>query len=150
MPRRLKLTKYNVPNVNYQYLGAYRLRVEATDPLNTGADPHVFMSTCGRRITRTAARTTTSTRSPARPTWPTTPVGAPTTGTPYPFFRLDYVELDFRSVSDANEALEVIVREVNALLLSLAILDKLVPAEEFWVGEPAEAAGSSSSTSTGG
>jgi hypothetical protein len=149
MPRRLKLTKYNVPNVNYQYLGAYRLRVEATDPLNTGADPHVFM------FLRAPDNSDGSTDDyfhavASPPDMADYPVGAPTTGTPYPFFRLDYVELDFRSVSDANEALEVIVREVNALLLSLAILDKLVPAEEFWVGEPAEAAGSSSSTSSQG
>jgi hypothetical protein len=149
MPRRLKLTKFHVPNINYQYVGAYRLRVEATDPLGTGADPNVFVYL--RAPENPDGSTDDYFQAVASPVdMSEYPAAAPTTGTPYPFFRLDYVELDFRAVSDADEALATIIREVDALLHALGKLDRLVPSEEFWVGEPAEAAGSSSSTSTGG
>lgn len=147
--RRLRLTKHEVQFVNYQFLGAARLKVVVTDPDNTGADPFVFLYQ----------------RRPVNPYDQTVsdlwigiasvvemadyPVGEPDPNTPYPFFRSDRIEVDLETIDLLNETWPLIVAEVSNLLVALDRLELLVPTETVDVGAdaPADSASSGSSAS---
>lgn len=135
-------------NVNYQWAGAFRLRVEASDPTGSGADPNVFVY---RRdpvnpYTGEANDTFFAVASPVD--LAEYPVGDPDPDAQFPFFRLDYVELDFRAVSQAREVWELVREGVCNLLAALEKLEQLQAVEEVWVcADPPEDQGSSESGS---
>jgi len=136
MARRLKLDRKEVTNVDYQWTGAFRLRIECSDPSNSGADPNVFVyrRDPANPYDGTANDTFFAVASPVDLS--EYPVGEPNPDAQYPFFRLDYVELDFRATSQANEVWVIVVREVNNLLQALDRLENLQLTEEVWVGAP--------------
>lgn len=143
MARRLLLTRRELTEVNYQQLGAFRLRVEVTDPDNTGADPYVFLFLRGplNPYDQTTQDDFHAVASPVD--MAEYPVGEPNNATPYPFFRLDYVELDFRATKQAQDTWVLIVAEIDNLLRALDRMEDLVVVEEQWVGS--SGTGSSSS-----
>lgn len=147
--RRLRLRRYAVANVNFQRLGAYRLRVVADDPENTGADPNVFLFL--RRppdpVTGQVLDDFHAIASPAD--LAEYPVGEPSPQTTYPFFRYDQVVLDLRGVALADEVWLAVLREVGVLQRALDKLDELVVVDEQMVGEPGgpDAGGASSGSS---
>lgn len=147
MARRLHLKKYTLGNVNYLYLGAYRLKIEARDTEDTGADPNVFLFL--RRpldpVTGLVLDEFHAIASPADMV--EYPESEPSDKTTYPFFRARDLTLDFRAESMADDAWQTIVREVGVLLISLDRMDTLVLAEEVNVGNPATDGGSSASVS---
>lgn len=146
MARRLKLTKLQVVEVNYQYLGAFRLRVEATDPTDSGADPHVFLY-LRRPLNPYDETQDDDFHAVASPgDLAEYPVGEPNGLTTYPFFRLDYVELDFRSTEQAEQVWLLIVAEVNALMQGLDRMETLVPVDEVWVGAAPDTGASDSAS----
>lgn len=131
---RLKITRKQLTQVNYQYLGAFRLRVEVSDADNTGADPHVFLF-LRRPINPYDHSVLDDFLAVASPVdLAEYPVGEPRDGTTYPIFRLDYVELDFRATSQAEETWLLIVQEVDTLLKAMNRMEQLVVVEETWVG----------------
>ena len=146
MARRLKIARSEVTHVNYQSLGAFRLRIDVTDEDNTGADPNVFIFN----------------RLPANPfvTEPIDdfmavasavdmaeyPVGEPHTDTTFPFYRSSSLELDFRATSQVEEVWLLIVADITNLLAALDRLEELTVTQEVWVGET----GGSGSSSSGG
>lgn len=145
--RRLKLTRKAVTQVNYQHLGAYRLRIEVSDPDNTGADPNVFLF-LRRPINPYDQTTLDDFMAIASPVdLAEYPVGEPNELTTYPIFRLDYVELDFRATVQAEQTWVLVVAEVDALLRALDRLDSLEVIEETYVGNTSDV-GNSSSGST--
>lgn len=147
MARRLKLTKSQLTEVNYQYLGAFRLRVTASDPTDSGADPYVFLYNA-RPVNPYDDTVTADFMAIASPgDLAEYPVGEPDANTTYPFFRLDYVELDFRSTEQAERAWLLIVAEVDTLMKALDRMEQLVPTDEVWVGAAPDA-GASESAST--
>jgi hypothetical protein len=146
MARRLKLTKYQVTEVNYQFLGAFRLRVEVTDPTDSGADPYVFVYN-RRPVNPYNQEVTDDFHAVASPgDLAEYPVGEPNGQTAYPFFRLDYVELDFRSTEQAERVWQLIVAEVDVLMKSLDRMETLVPTDETWVGAAPDAGASDSAS----
>lgn len=147
--RRLKLVRKAVTQVNYQFLGAYRLRIEVSDPDNTGADPNVFLF-LRRPINPYNQEVLDDFHAVASPVdLAEYPVGEPNALTTYPFYRIDFIELDFRSTAQANETWTLIVAEVDSLLRALDRLDTLEVVEETFVGADADTGNSASnSTST--
>lgn len=146
--RRLKLTRKQVVHVNYQWLGAFRLRVEVTDPDNTGADPNVFIY-LKRPVNPYDGTVLADWHGIASaPDMTEYPVGEPWDATTLPFFRLDYFEIDLRSTALVEETWALIVAEVDQLLRALDRLEQLVVTAETYVG--AEAEGSSASESSSG
>lgn len=147
MARRLKLVKSEVTNVNFQWLGAYRLRVEASDPSDSGSDPNVFIyqRNLPNPYNGEVVDVWLGIASPVD--MAEYPVGEPDGITAYPFYRLDYVEIDLRSTGLATDAYVLIIQEVNNLLLAQDRLEVLVPTEEVWVGAGAPTGGGSSSSS---
>lgn len=152
MARRLKLTRSELQHVNYQYLGAFRLRVDASDPSDSGADPNVFLYN-RRPVNPYNGSQDDDFMSIAGPAdMAEYPVGEPNGNTTYPFFRLDYFEIDFRATAQAEEAWVIIVTEVDALLKALDRMEQLTPTVEVWVGGQPDSGGSesgSTSASTG-
>lgn len=148
MARRLKLTRSQLTEVNFQYLGAFRLRVEASDPTDSGADPYIFLY--NRRplnpYDQTAADDFMAVASPGD--LAEYPVGEPDGRTTYPIFRLDYVELDFRSTEQAEKVWLLIVAEADTLMKALDRMEQLVPTEEVWVGAAPDAGSSESGSAS--
>ncbi len=130
----LKLLRYELTEANYFYLGAFRLRIEASDDLATGADPNVFLYR----------------RNPPNPYDGTVvdnffavagplemadyPVGEPDATKTYPFFRLPFVEVDLPSTATATDFWNLIIREVDQLLITLDRLESLAPSLSVHVG----------------
>jgi hypothetical protein len=145
--RRLKLTRSNLTQVLYQYLGAYRLRVDVSDPDNTGADPYVFLY-LRRPVNPYNNEVLDDFHAVVSPVdLAEYPVGEPDASTTYPFFRTNFIELDFRATSQALQTWVLIVTEINNLLLSLDRMDQLVVTEETYVGAPPPTRGDSASSS---
>ncbi len=148
MARRLKLTRQQLVEVNYQYLGAFRLRVDVTDPSDSGADTHVFLYNA-RPVNPYDGSQDADFLAVASPgDLAEYPRGEPNAQTTYPFFRLDYVELDFRATSQAEEVWLLIVAEVDQLLRALDRMESLVVTEETWVGSEPDAGSSDSNSSS--
>jgi len=146
MGRQLTLTKSQLTAVNFQYLGAFRLRVEARDANNSGADPHVFLFNM-RPLDPHNNTPTADFLTVASPVdMAEYPIGEPNSNTPYPIFRSDVVELDFRAVEQADEAWTLIVTEVTLLLRILDRMEQLVPVVELTVGTPDDTPNSESSS----
>lgn len=138
MARRLKLTRQQLTHVNYQYLGAFRLRVEVSDPTDSGADPYVFIYN-RRPVNPYTDEADDDFMAVAGPVdLAEYPVGEPRAGTAYPFFRLNYIELDFRATAQAEEVWLLIVQEVDNLLKALDRMEQLEVSEETWVGAALE------------
>lgn len=147
MARRLKVVKYELVHVNYAWLGAYRLRVEIQDSI--GMQPYVFLYRRGLPDLSNgeAIDHFMAVCSPAdMEEWPAL---EPDPDKSYPFFRLDYIELDFRNVDKAKRTYDLILLELSHLVQALDRLDLLVPTEETWIGdEPAAGDSDSESVST--
>lgn len=148
MARRLKLTRSQLTQVNYQYLGAFRLRVEVSDPTDSGADPFVFLYNAAPVNPYDGVQRADFLAVASPVDLSEYPAGEPNDATTYPFFRLNYVEVDFRSTEQAEKAWTLIVLEVDNLLKALDRMEQLEVSEETWVG--AELDGSSESESQSG
>jgi hypothetical protein len=145
MSTQLTLTPSIVENVNYEHLGAYRLRVEVA-PASLDSDPHIFLF-----LQRTLNQYTgellcdfAAVASPADVAY--YPVGGPRLGTAYPYFRLDFLELDFRSTAKAMKAWTLIVADADVLCRALDRLDVMVALPPVHVGTPSPPPPSSDSS----
>lgn len=136
MAHRLRITKKQLTEINFEYLGAFRLRVEVDDPSNSGTDPNVFVY--NRRpmdaFNQGIADVFFAIASPGD--LAEYPIGEPISTTTFPFYRLNYVELDFRATKLAEEVWLTIVQEINTLMQILDRMEQLVPVAEIWVGAP--------------
>jgi hypothetical protein len=132
MARRLLLTRSVTPNVNHHFLGAYRLRVEASNA--EGVEPYVFMY---ERMpinpyTEEILDEFFAVASPVDMSeWP---AGEPDDTLPFPFFRSNVVEVDLRSAGRVDELWELIQEQVSRLLLALDALDTLEVDDTVWIG----------------
>lgn len=131
MARRLKLKKYITPNVNYVTLGAYRVRIEAHEAEDMDSRVFVWRRDPVNPYTSQETNTFFAVASPVD--MEEYPPEDPDPDKAYPFFRRSWVELDFRAVSDGNEAWVRIVELVCQLITSLNLLDNLNLETEVWV-----------------
>lgn len=146
--RRLRLTRSQVVDVNYKALGAYRLRVDVSDPDETGADPNVFLY-LRRPVNPHNSDQDDDCHAVASPAdMAEYPVGGPRDGTAYPFYRLDYFEIDLRSTTQVERVYAAVIAQVSNLVDALNRLDVLTQTDEVWIGATAEPASSSSSSSS--
>lgn len=134
--RRLQLIRSELVNVNYQFLGAARLRIDVSDPENTGADPNIFLYLRGQPdpVTQLAADVWRGMASPVDMV--DYPANEPVTTTPYPFFRLSYIEVDLRTIGLLNQVWDHVVLETGVLLEALDRLEALVPTTTVMLGTP--------------
>lgn len=134
MARRIKLVKSQVQNVNFQYLGAFRLRIEVTEAYEMDRNVFVYRRDSPTPNTTEVKDTFFAVASPVD--MEEYPPGAPDPKHTFPFFRLAFVELDLRAVSLADSVWSTIKSEVCALVNGLDLLERLRPIEEFWCPGP--------------
>lgn len=146
MAYKLKLTRSELQNVDYQYLGAFRLRIDVADRDNSGTDPNVFIYRRDPVNPYSGLANDTFFAVCSPPDMSEFPVGEPDPNKPFPFFRLNYVEVDLRSTTLVERVWAIIVREIDQLLQGLTRMEQLVVVQEVDVG-PLTTTGDSESAS---
>lgn len=146
MGRGVILTRFENENVDHEYLGAFRMRVEASKPCNVEAEVFLWQQDPPNPYTGQVVNTFLAVASAVDMS--VYPVGAPDPRTPFPFFRLSWFEHDYRATSEAEEAWRVILLEVDGLMKALDRLEKLVPKIVAQVGEACPASDSSASSAS--
>lgn len=144
MAMRLKLKRFEATRINYQYVGAVRLRVEASDPSNSGMPAEVFLyhRKPFNPYSQSYDDVCVAVCSPADIS--AYPVGAPDPDAQYPYFRQAHLEFDLRAHSYLLSIWETIVREVGQLIIGLDALEVLSETEEVWVGSTPDSGDSDS------
>lgn len=144
MARRLKLTRSELTHVNYQYLGAFRLRVEVSDPTNSGADPYVFLYNRRPVNPHDSSQVDDFMAVASVADLAEYPVGGPIEATAYPIYRTSVLELDFRSTEQAEAVWLSLITQVDALVRAQDRMDDLEVTQEVWVGAEADTGNSAS------
>lgn len=129
MSRQLKLSRLEVNNLNWQYYSTYRLRVEASEPEGDDVDEFIFIF--ARNVADPySGASRDDFHAICGPAQLSLPIGDPDPENNYPFYRLNYVELDFTSKQQALEVWEIIKTETRILIEGLGKLTDMDVAEE--------------------
>jgi hypothetical protein len=148
MARAIKLRRLNLTNVSYQFVGAYRLRVEVADVAG-GMERAIFV--CHRSpynpVTGEQLDTFFALAGPADIA--DFPADDPDPEKSFPFFRRDWFEVDVRATRVADEVWETVKREACVLAAALDRMERLEVTEEVWCcAAPAEDGGGSSESAS--
>lgn len=152
MAHGIKLTKSEVLHVNHHHLGAFRMRVDASEPVDMD-DAGVFLYLRNPPDPRTSVETDYYQGVCSPVDMAQFPYGEPLEGASPRFFRLSYFELDFRSIgieSDPPAKISALQcwtdtqANVCVLMTALDVLEDLTPTATHVCGA---AATSSESTS---
>lgn len=148
--RSFTLVRREAGRVEYQFFGAMRVRVDVENAVDF--DPNIFLY---RQDLQTpyapddnVNNTFLSICSPADIA--DYPIGGPDPEKAFPFFRISYVELDFRSTYMADTFWQTLVAEAGVLLHAFNKLEELQETEVAQIGpfpEDARLPGSSVSFS---
>jgi len=133
LSRSIKLLRYEVENVNYDYYGLFRLRIEAADPV--GVDPRVFVYLRKPRNPHTGEYEDLFQAVASPVDLVEYPPEEPNSDDGIPFFRKSFVELDFRSTADAEEVWNEITREVDVLVEALDRFENLSLTQVYVAGD---------------
>lgn len=150
MARGIKLQRSAISQVNHFYLRGFRIRIDVSEVCG-GMDPYVFLYRRAPANPFNGEQFDEFQCVASFPDMEEYPVGAPSEETPFPYFRLDYIELDVRSVSDFDYVWTTILSEVGRLVETLEKADNLTVEETTVVGEdcfPVEQASESASTAS--
>jgi hypothetical protein len=139
MAYRLKLKRFELTNVNFRYVGAFRMRIEASDPDNTGVDPNVFLYQRNLPNPYDGSVTDIYLGISSIVDMSDYPIGEPVASTTFPFYRLDYVELDVRAVQLADQIWGATKTAISRLLRIMDTMkNNLSLVEEVWICESTE------------
>ena len=117
MAHGLRLIRYKPVLVQTQYYTAYRVRIEATNPVGFDGNVFLYKREPVNPHTGVAMDTFQAIAGPAdlAEYW----IGAPDPDKAFPFFRLDYIELDLRAESILESLWTKITHEITILLTAL-------------------------------
>lgn len=141
MPKGLTLQRYELLNVDYYYLSAFRLRLEVTDALDMDDRVFLFRRSPVNPYTNDVVDTFVTVCSPVD--MEDYPPEEPDPAKTYPFFRKAELELDFRTSAEAEEAWLKIVDLLNNLVTSLTRLETLTPTTSVRIGDSDESSSES-------
>lgn len=141
MPRGITLQRYELLNVDYFYLSAFRLRLEATEALDMDDRVFLFRRSPVNPYTNDVFDTFVTVCSPVD--MEDYPPEEPDPAKTYPFFRKADVELDFRTAAEAEEAYVAIIGLLNNLVTALNQLETLTPTASVRIGDSDESASES-------
>lgn len=128
----IQLHRYEPVNVNFHYFSAYRMRVEVADIVGDGFDQHIFIYQ-KRPVSPYSGLGCDTFCAIAGPSqFSTIPAVEADPQKSYPYYRLNYVELDFISRKEALQAWEVIQKEVAILVEAMGKLAQLAIVESPW------------------
>ena len=145
--RRIELTRYAAENINYTYYGAYRMKVAVTDVEGDDLDKYVFIyqRKAPSPYTGSSCDEFCAVVGPSQ--LGDVPAGAPDPDKNWPFYRLDYVELDFMSAEQAEQAWTEIQAEVCRLVGAMDDLEKLQAISDVWCPSAPDPSSQSESSS---
>lgn len=127
----ITLKRLAAEKVNLYYIGAYRMRVEASNARGEGLDPYVFIYKRGTLNPYTGEYCDEYQAVCGPADMAEIPALAPVEDQAWPFYRLSYIELDFRSEETAMAAWDIIQTEVAILVEGMGGLTNLVEQEEL-------------------
>lgn len=146
MTRRIRLTRYAATKVNLNNYGAYRMRVEVTAVEGTDLDEFIFIYKRNPPSAYTSLSCDTFEAVAGPPQLADYPAGEPNADQGWPYFRLNYVEMDFASTAQADSVWKEIQAEVCVLVEAMGRLAELNAVEDVWC-PAAPVSGSESSES---
>jgi hypothetical protein len=133
MPYRIQLTRYQVNNIDWKYFGAYRMRVEVTAVEGDGLDPHLFIYQQGQRSPYSGQTCDNFCAIVGPAQLADIPIGAADPQRYFPFYRLNFIELDFTAEALAMDVWRQIQEEARVLCEAMGRFTLLESAEEVWV-----------------
>jgi hypothetical protein len=136
MPRRIRLTRYAATVVNFNNYGAYRLRIEVTAAEGPDLDEYIFIYKRNPPSAYTAQSCDTFEAVAGPSQLATYPAVEPNADQGWPYYRLNYVELDVASTAQADSIWNEIQAEVCVLVSAMERLTKLQAVDDVWCPEP--------------
>ena len=133
--KSLKLQRYQAQEIQYKKGCAVRLRIVVTDAVNIDPNIFVYLRSPVNPHTGDTSDVFQTVASPYD--MEVYPVDDPETNTTYPFYRTSMLELDFPSVTLADEAWTKIIALAQVLINASKKLDTLSLIAEVTVGDPA-------------
>ena len=136
--RRIRLVRYEPQYVNFYYYSVYRMRIEVAEVEGPDLDKYVFIYR-KEPVNPYSGQSCDSFQAVAGPSQLASipPVEADPEKS-YPFYRLDYVELDFITQEQAMRVWNEIQREVCILVEAMGKMTQLAPVEDVWCPSPPE------------
>ena len=133
MAYRLELTRYAVAIQDWQYFGAYRMRVEVTAVEGDGLDPYIFVYQQGDRSPYSGETQDQMVAVAGPAQIAAIPVQAANPKVYWPFYRLNYLEQDYDNEAQAMTAWAVIQAQACTLCTAMATFKNLQRAETVWI-----------------
>jgi hypothetical protein len=142
--RRIQLTRSESSKVVFNNYGAYRLRVEVTGFEGNDIDGNIFIYKRMPPSPYTDLNADIFEAVAGPPQLADYPAGAPDPDQGWPYYRLNYVELDVASSAQAQAIWDEIQAEVSVLIEAMNRLDNLNVVESTWFPSPPDSSNSSS------
>lgn len=143
--RRVQLKRFAANPVTLNNYGAYRLRIEVTAVEGPDLDEYLFIYRRVAPSPYTGVSNDTFEAVCGPPQLAAIPAVTPDPDVEWPYYRLNYIELDLASAAQADAIWVELQNEVNALVVALNKLDTLNLVETVWYPSPPD---SSTSVST--
>lgn len=144
MGRKLSVIKSEMVNVNYHWIGAFRLQLTVNDAV--GMEKEVFLYHRHPINPNTGDQLDTFTTVCSAVDMADFPVNDPLEEQPFPFYRSDTVILDFRSLQEFNDGYTDLMARLENLVAALDAMDDLTPTQTIWIGGEPENTETSSET----
>lgn len=134
--RRIRLKRLEPQNVNFGRFSAYRMRIEVAEIEGPDVDKYIFIYRKNpiNPYTDQGCDEFCAVIGPSQ--YATIPAVEADPNKSYPFYRLDYVELDFISQRQALDSWQFIQKEVCILIEGMGKLTQLKVVEDIWCPSP--------------
>ncbi len=136
MTRRICLTRSATTTTEQVNYGTYRLRVDATLAEGADLDNNIFVYRHNAPSPYTTLPTDIFEAVAGPQQLANMPAGAADPNLSWPYYRLDYIELDVASTSQADSIWTEIKAEVQALLKAMDRLEQLQVIQTVWFPSP--------------
>jgi len=136
MTRHLQLTRYAPKKILFNNYGAYRLRIEVTGVEGDDLDEYIFIYKRNPISVYTQQSCDTFEAVAWPPQLSDYPAGEPNPDQGWPYYRLNYVELDVASSAQAEQIWKEIQAEACVLVEAMNRLDDLKSVETVWCPSP--------------
>jgi hypothetical protein len=138
------LTRYAANTVNFNNYGAYRIRIEVTAVEGPDLDEFIFIYKHNPPSAYTDQSCDTFEAVAGPPQLATYPAGQSNADQGWPYYRLNYVELDVASTAQADAIWNEIQAEVCALVSAMERLTQLQAVDDVWCPGPPDSTSQSS------
>ena len=125
MATGITLKRFQSKIIDVRWAGAFRLRIEASEPTGELYDAGVFLYNRRPANPYSDIIADTFIGIPSPVEYADYPLFEPNEESPYPFFRKSFVELDFPAIIPAEEAWFSILAQVEVLCRALDTLKNL-------------------------